>query len=170
MVECKICNALKGKVLFQTDKVFAFFSDSPSAIGHVIVAPKNHTSILEQVPDFIVSELFTASNKISSVLFDALSVKGTNILINNGESAGQISPHFSISILPRNDNDGLNFQWQPRQLNEENLESILSSILPFTGEVGAFEKEKEAPREIKGPEEKKEDKENYLFRQLRRLP
>jgi len=79
---------------------------------------------MEQVPDDILSMITAAANKISIILFEILKVHGTNIIINNGVSAGQKIPHFSVDILPRRTDDNLKLDWTLKQAAPEALESI----------------------------------------------
>ena len=65
-----------------------------------------------------------AANKVSMVLFEILKVHGTNVIINNGVTAGQKIPHFCIDILPRRTDDNLKLDWTLKQAAPEALESI----------------------------------------------
>src|SRR3989338_5285393 len=115
--------------------------------------PKNHYPILEQVPDIEIGRLFQASNKISSAIFESLGVQGTNIFVANGIPAGQTVAHFTINVIPRKENDGINLQWQPKQLNEEEISTIELKLKEQTKNMGLFEEEEE-----------------YFAAQMKRLP
>src|SRR3989338_3155345 len=115
MGDCAYCDlAEKGDKLFEDDNAIAAMSPEPASRGHALVMPKEHFTILEQVPDFIAGRLFALANKISTAMFETLRVSGTNIIIENGSAAGQKIAHLSINIIPRSENDGLGFNWMPK--------------------------------------------------------
>ncbi|PIN87142.1 HIT family protein [Candidatus Woesearchaeota archaeon CG10_big_fil_rev_8_21_14_0_10_44_13] len=173
--DCRYCQKIfsgKEKV-YEDEKVVAVLSDSPSAYGHIILMPKEHYPIMEQVPDFIINHIFRIANKISIAAFEALHVQGTNLLVNNGIAAGQDSAHFMIHIIPRREGDGLNLQWTPKQLSEEEMSTVELQLKENAKTIGQFQKEKTAPIEIRDTKEKIESKpgeESYLLRKVRRIP
>lgn len=174
MTNCPICETVKAKqgMLFEDEQIAVLLAPNPAVPGHVILVPKQHAAILEQVPDFIIGKLFDKANKVSISVFEALGAEGTNIMVNNGITAGQTINHFTVNVLPRRENDGLNFTWQPRQMSEEEMSTIELKIKDEAKSIGAFEKEKPKPKVPEKPEEIKEDdeEENYLLKQLERLP
>ena len=183
---CEYCEIIQGEKeaakIYEDDKVIAFLSDQPATIGHIIVAPKKHAPIIEAVSDEDIDHVFKIANKISVAVFESLKIEGTNLIVHNGVEAGQEMPHFSVNIIPRKTGDGLMFEWQPKQLKEEEMATI---ELQLKEEIGkpvvaaeipkeeAIEEEPEAKEE--GAEKKKEIKEgekeeSYLIKQLRRMP
>src|SRR3989338_3286064 len=128
MAECLICQIIEGHVpskkLYEDDEVSAFLDLNGALLGHAFVVPKRHIPIFEHVPDTLVGKLFALSNRISTALFEGMNVQGTNIFVMNGVSAGQSVAHFMIQVLPRREKDGINLQWQPRQLTEEEMSTV----------------------------------------------
>jgi histidine triad (HIT) family protein len=126
--ECVLCmiaeNRVPAKKLYEDDEIMAVLDVNGASPGHAFVFAKQHIPILEQVPDDLLKKLFDLSNKVSSSLFDTLNIQGTNIFIANGVAAGQQLAHFLIQVIPRNENDGINLQWQPRQLSEEEMSTV----------------------------------------------
>ncbi len=171
--DCPICQQIADKkhLLYENEKVAAFLSTEPATIGHILVAPKQHAPILEQVPDFVVSELFVTANKLSITCFESLGAEGTNIIVQNGMAAGQTSGHTTLNIVPRKEGDNLPLLWKPRPLSEEEMSTIELKVKEETKKIGQFEKEKPKPIEIEKPKEIKPTKEeNYLIKQLQRIP
>ena len=171
--KCEICELIKSKkgILYEDKKVYAFLAPKPATTGHVIITSKKHFPILEQIPDFIVSELFVKANKISMASFEAIGAEGTNILMQNGVAAGQKHNHAILHVIPRREKDGINLAWEPRQLSEEEMSTIELKIKKETESVGAFEQEEEKPVEIKGPEKiEAGPEEDYLIKQIERIP
>lgn len=172
---CKIA-ADKNLVLYEDDAVVAALSPKPAGLGHIIVIPREHHAIIEQVPDEVVSRLFVVANQMSLLLFSKLGAKGTNLIIKNGIAAGQQIAHVALNILARLDDDGLDFQWQPKDVAEGEMSSIEQRILeglrkavsPHTTE--GQQGQAAPPGGESGGETILHDEENYLTRQLERRP
>ena len=171
--KCEICDLIKSKKgkLYEDKKVYAFLAPKPATTGHVILTSKEHYPILEQIPDFIAADLLVKANKISMAAFETIGAEGTNILLQNGVAAGQKHNHAVLHVIPRREKDGVNLMWQPKQLSEEEMSTIELTVKKEAEGIGAFEKEKEKPIEIKGPEKiEAGPEEDYLLKQLERLP
>jgi histidine triad (HIT) family protein len=171
MVECDFCSLTeKGHKVFEDEKCAALLHPSPAAPGHLVVVPKEHFTIMEQVPDYVIAHMATIANKASVALFDALQAQGTNVVIANGTAAGQKSPHFAIHVIPRFPNDGLSFAWQPKRLSEDIMSSIELQLKEEAKTIGAFEKEKKEPIKEESADKIESSEEDYLIKQLRKLP
>ncbi|MFC1752344.1 HIT family protein [Thermoproteota archaeon] len=172
--DCPYCQIIwdkEKKKIYEDDKVVAVLEQKPSSQGHVLVMPKEHYPIIEQVPDFLVSHVFAIANKISVALFESLNAQGTNIIVNNGIAAGQESAHFLINVIARREGDGLDFQWQPKQLSEEEMSTIELQIKEQTKSIGEFEGEKAKPIEMDGKAKKiSGDEDNYMWKRFMKMP
>lgn len=174
--DCVYCQKIaSGKDrLYEDGKIVVMLHPAPSAYGHIIVMPKEHYPIIEQVPDFVTDHLFRVANKVSVAVFEALRVQGTNIIVNNGIAAGQDSAHFMAHVIPRREGDGLNFQWPTKQLGEEEMSTVELQMKEQAKGIGEFQKEKAAPIELKKDAEeikaKGDGKDNYLIRRWRKIP
>lgn len=172
---CIVCGIIAGSIpskkIYEDELVMAVLDVNGSNPGHCFVMPKNHYPIIEQVPDAEIGKLFQVSNKISTAIFESLGVQGTNIFVANGIPAGQTVAHFTINIIPRKENDGINLQWQPRQLSEEEMSTVELKLKDGTKNIGHFEKEKK-PTKLMAPKPIEiTDEESELFSsQIRRLP
>lgn len=178
MTDCTFCQIISGKKecvkLFEDEKVLAFLHPEPASAGHIIVLPKHHYTIFEQMPDFEIEHIFDIANKLSVAVFDSLNIGGTNIIVNNGVAAGQKIPHFSIDVIPRQQGDHLNFEWLPKKLNEEEMSTVELKLKDAASNIGGFQKEeKKAPVVIEKKEVEKiklSKEENYMIKQLERIP
>ncbi|MBI4147856.1 HIT family protein [Candidatus Woesearchaeota archaeon] len=175
MTTCPTCDIITSKqgLLYEDAKIAAFLSPAPLSVGHILVAPKQHVPILEQVPDYIINELWVKANKLSIALFESIGAEGTNIVIANGPAAGQVLPHAMLNVVARKQNDGLQLQWQPKKLGDEEMAKMEELLKGACGAIGEFQSEPQKPIEIKAPvelPEKTESGESYLLKQLRRLP
>ena len=172
---CIVCqiigNNIPSKKIYEDELVMAVLDFNGANPGHCFVMPKSHYPIIEQVPDIEIGRLFQVSNKLSSAIFESLGAQGTSIFVANGIPAGQTIAHFIINVIPRKENDGINLQWQPKQLSEEEMSTIELKLKEQTKNIGHFEKEEkkakiQAPRQVALSEEEEE----YFTKQMRRLP
>ena len=169
MAECIICDLVEGKIpikrIYEDDEILAFLDFNAGNIGHSFVVPKKHIPIFEQVPDELVEKLFKIANKVSTALFETLKIDGTNIFITNGVSAGQTVAHFTINVIPRKEKDGINLQWEPKQLSEEEMSTVELKIKESAENVIPKPEPKQQTAEktiIKGNDE------NYLWKSMNR--
>jgi len=173
MSNCKLCEKDVEGMVYHDKDVIAVLSKEPSSLGHIILYPKKHYPIIEQIPDYEFAHLFHIANKLSVAIFETIGCQGTNIIIQNGVAAGQTIPHVSVHIIPRKENDGLNFDWQPKQLSEEEMSTVELQIKEETENIGIFEKEQKKESIVldkKKTEKISSEEENYLIKQLRRIP
>ena len=172
---CIVCsiieNKLPSKKIYEDELVMAVLDVNGANHGHCFVMPKNHYPIIEQVPDAEIGKLFQVSNRISVAIFEALGAQGTNLFIANGIPAGQTVAHMIVNVVPRKENDGINLQWQPRQLSEEEMSTVELKLKEQAKNVGHFEKEKNTPK-ISAPKPVilSDEEEEYFSKQMRRLP
>ncbi|MBW2972316.1 HIT family protein [Candidatus Woesearchaeota archaeon] len=168
-------------MIYEDDTLVSFLAEQPATIGHIILAPKRHTPILEGIDERESDSLALACKKMSIALFEAIKCEGTNIIISNGIEAGQEEPHVSASIIARKEGDGLMFEWAPKRLSEEEMSTVelqLKQELEKPEVQTEIPKEKPAEdkpeKEVSGdediPDAIKEKEESYLIKQLRRMP
>lgn len=166
-------------ILYEDDLVYAMLEQNPAGLGHIVLMPKTHFTIIEQVPMSVIDHLAQIANKLSVATFESLGAMGTNIIIANGVPAGQKSSHFMINIIPRWDKDGLNFAWKTKQASEEELSSVEMQIKQ---EVAIVEEAPQVKHETHAPasshqtpdhniqEGNDDDEEDYRIQALTRLP
>jgi len=173
---CVICDKIKEKkalVVYEDDNLVAILPTKPAVPGHVKIMPKQHYTKLEEMSDELVEELFFLSNFASSSAFEAMRAHGTNIIMNESDN------HLTVDVIPRKEGDGMNFLWKPKQMTPEELDSIHSKIKDKAFVIGNKENKKEEEKPVVLlPEDKKEeviqipkeDKTNYLIKQLTKIP
>jgi histidine triad (HIT) family protein len=172
MADCIVCQQLASKigVIYDDNEVTAMLTPTPAAPGQIIVSPKEHLLILEQVPDWIIAKMFKVANKISIALFESGIAQGTNLIIPNGDAAGQSIAHTSLHIVPRMGDDDLELHWQPTQIGQEQLNDAEQKISSNVGS-GTFITEKPKSSEpVDDTPEEISDEENELIKSLRRIP
>ena len=176
---CLICQIVEGKIpsfkIAENSKAIAVLDINGANPGHAFIIPKGHYPIIEQVPDDDMGDLFNLANKVSVALFDLLGAEGTNIFISNGVPAGQTVAHFLINVVPRKQNDGINFQWKPRQMSEEEVSTIELRIKDELKGT-AIEKKTPSPRKASAPRQRTQSsrpaevEDEETMHQLTRIP
>ena len=175
---CEYCDIAernsRAQILHEDEYVVVAVKDLVSIPGQITVFPKKHFTILEAVPDDILLKCSAMAEKVSLAVFESLDSQGTNVLVYNGLGAGQKVPHFAIEVIPRRENDGLNLQWQPKEVHPEELEIVVAQLQEEIQKPDILTKdetEKEQPNGHKAEAVKTEKgKDNYLVKSLRRIP
>ena len=175
MTQCEYCELLdrKEEILYADDQIVVAVKDKVVTPGQLTVFPREHLTILEMVSQSLLEKCATMANKVSVAIFESLGSQGTNIIIQNGLGAGQTIPHFGIEIIPRQENDGLNLQWEPRQLMEDEVETAHALLQGAVTDIDDAEQEKKL-KQTHSKETKKisqeKGKKNYLLKSVERIP
>jgi histidine triad (HIT) family protein len=154
--QCIFCQIISGKIqakkVYEDDKVTAILDINPANPGHVLLLTKEHYSIMPQVPDDEVAHVFMAVKSLSNSMLRSIDAQGTNVIVANGIAAGQRAQHFMVHIIPRKENDGINFVLPQKTMEQNEIEAIgnkLIAVLTGSGE------EKPMPK-MQKPKESKE--------------
>ena len=126
--QCIFCQIIAGKVqskkVYDDEDVIAILDVNPANPGHLLIMPKEHYSIMPQIPEDEVGHIFMVAKALSNVSLRALEVQGSNIIVANGVVAGQRAQHFMVHLIPRKDNDNINFQIPQKNIPEQELKKI----------------------------------------------
>src|SRR3989338_2178826 len=180
-MKCEYCDIVnresKSELLYEDADLIIAIKDTVLTPGQVTIFPRQHFTILEMVPEEILQKCFVYANKAGMAVFEGLQSQGTNIIVQNGLGACQKVPHFAIEVIPRTEGDGLQLQWQPKQLMEDEIENVFAILKEEAGKIDLQKKKKaEQEKEVVVKDEKtemkvvKEKGENYLLKSLRRVP
>lgn len=172
---CKLVSDPNRDKLYEDDEVVAFAQRVGAVAGQIMVVPKEHYPIIELVPDHVLSQVGKIANKISIAVFDSLGFTGTNVMAANGLPAGQKIAHFGLQVIPRRENDGLNFSWPTKKLNEEEMSTIELKIKEHADHVGPSPSQEVENVTIGNASEENiiegsDDEENYALKHLERIP
>jgi histidine triad (HIT) family protein len=163
--QCIFCNLATGqmpsKKIYEDELITAILDIYPANPAHLLVMPKEHKSIISQLPKATVERFGVVAKKLSEVIFKSLRPDGMNIFIANGAIAGQKAPHFIMHIIPRFQGDGVNFEIAEKEAKKEDIDALCSKlrkdILNYFPEQ-KFEEEKEEKSVEEKLEEKKKGK------------
>jgi histidine triad (HIT) family protein len=141
---------VQSRKVYEDDKVVALLDINPANPGHVLLLTKEHYSIMPQIPDDEIAHVFMVSKSLSNSMLRSIDAQGTNIIVANGIAAGQRAQHFIAHVIPRKDNDGVNFVLPQKTMEQQEIETIGNKLI---ASLGGSEKEGEK-LQFKMPEAK----------------
>jgi len=138
MDDCIFCtlakNPSKGNAVYEDKVCFALLDPKPVVKGQVLIVPKEHVMILPQASDEFVAHLAKVAQRVSRSLIVMLKCHGTTTLFNSGIEAGQNAQHFTVSVLPRDADDGLNFSSRGRAMSTVDRDELIKVMEDKVGE------------------------------------
>ena len=155
--QCIFCQIITGKVqsrkIYEDEHVIAILDVNPANPGHILLMPKEHYSIMPQIPSDEIGHIFIAAKALSNASLKALEVQGSNIIVANGVVAGQRAQHFMVHLIPRKENDDISLQLPQKTIPEDELQKIKYAL---SESLGMKREEKEEAAHIPlAPREKK---------------
>src|SRR3989338_1954831 len=135
--QCIFCQIIEGKVqsrkVYEDDSVIAILDVNPANPGHMLIMPKEHYSIMPQMPDEETGHIFAVAKALSNAALRSLEVQGSNIIVANGVAAGQRAQHFMIHLIPRKENDNIHFQMPQKTIDDSELKKIRKMLADSLG-------------------------------------
>ncbi len=126
---CKIAKKeLNSHIVYETEKIMGFLDIRPIASGHTLVIVKPHYSLVDELPNEYFNDLMTGIQKVGNAIKRSLNILAYNLVLNNGQIAGQLIPHLHFHIIPRTKGDGLSFHPPGKPVNELELDNICKKI------------------------------------------
>jgi histidine triad (HIT) family protein len=136
--QCIFCQIISGKIqakiIYEDEKVLAILDINPANPGHAVLLTKEHYSIMPQLSDELVNHVFNIAKSLSNTMLRSIDAQGTNILVANGIAAGQRAQHFMAHIIPRKENDGVNFVLPQKTLDQNDIELIGNKLIEALGQ------------------------------------
>ena len=110
MENCIFCDRkkIKTKIVYEDEKIIAFFDADPINEGHILLIPKEHYADADDIPDELLAHIAQVSKRVISALKIVYSPDGYSVMQNGGKF-NDIG-HYHLHIFPRNDGDG--FGWR----------------------------------------------------------
>ncbi len=131
MENCIFCKIIKGEIpsykVAETEEAYAFLDIGPLSPGHTLVLPKKHIKNIFEADPKDLYPVLDLVQKIAAKMKEKLPCDGVNILINNGEAAGQSVMHCHWHIIPRKAGDGYHFP-PAGTLSPEDAQKILDAL------------------------------------------
>ena len=141
MADCIFCRIvagdLPGSLVFRDEQCAAFMDIQPVNSGHLLVVPLRHAAYLSDLDAATASHLMIVTHRIAAALrATSLRCEGVNLLLADGEAAGQEVFHVHMHVIPRYAGDGFGFRFGPKYTNlppREQLESVAGQIRAVLG-------------------------------------
>jgi len=141
--QCVFCAIAAGKIpakkVYEDAEVTVVLDINPAVEGHMLVIPKKHAMLMNQLDENTVAHVGMVSKHLSQSAIRAFKLEGTSVFVQNGPAAGQRAPHFMLHVIPRKKGDGVVLQPQIVKLDPKVLEETYASLAQ--GVAKAFGKE-----------------------------
>lgn len=92
---------IPAEIVYEDDVVLAFLDIKPINHGHTLIIPKEpFVNIFDGNPETL-AHMMRVAHKLSILIKEVTHCNGVNILMNNGEAAGQEVFHAHMHVIPR---------------------------------------------------------------------
>lgn len=106
---CIFCKIVSGEIpaniVYEDEDFLGFLDINPVAEGHTLFISKKHFDNLLDVDEEFGEKFIFGLQKVGKELMRKYDSDGFNIVLNNGESAGQVVKHVHFHLLPRKKGD-----------------------------------------------------------------
>lgn len=171
--QCVFCKIAEGQVqakkVYEDDTFLGVLDINPAAAGHVLLFPKEHVSILPQMPEQAIAKLGIVTKHVSQGVLKAAKAQGTSVFVANGLAAGQRSAHFLLHVIPRLEADDVGITLPATSIGEADAKKLQDMLQPFVDRVFGVTSKKSAtaqqssqPAATLKPESKAEKKRTSL--------
>ena len=134
---CLFCRIVAGEIpatrVFEDDAAIAFLDIHPVNLGHVLLVPRGHHATVTDLPDDLAGRLGSVLPRLARSVVSATGAEGLNVVINNGEVAGQTIHHSHWHLIPRFGNDAVRWPWPHQSYPEGELERVRDRIIAGLG-------------------------------------
>ena len=118
MTDCIFCRIISGNLpsslVLRDEQCVAFMDLQPVNSGHVLVVPLSHAADLSVLDASTAGHLMIVAQRIAAALrASPLRCEGVNLLLADGEAAGQEVFHVHLHVVPRYPGDGFGFRFGP---------------------------------------------------------
>jgi len=132
---CIFCDLIRGagevSICYEDSVAIAFLDIQPVNPGHVLVVPREHYEVLQDIPKDVGAHLYLVAAKLIPRVQPASGATDMNIVVNSGAAAGQNVMHYHIHLIPRREGDGfdvpLPFPGSPMP-NRQQLDGMAARI------------------------------------------
>ena len=132
MCDCIFCKIVAGEIpsatIYENEEFKVILDRFPANEGHVLILVKEHVpNIFELDPDQ-AGRLFKLATQIAKIMQKTLGFEHMNVMQHPGTVAGQSVFHFHMHLIPRYENDGITISYAPRDLTDEQIETMRKRI------------------------------------------
>jgi histidine triad (HIT) family protein len=133
---CVFCDIVRGtepaSIVYADESAVAFMDIQPVNPGHLLVVPRAHARYLAEVEPEMAPHLFRVGVMLAGALRrSGIRCDGINLLLADGEAAGQEVYHVHLHVIPRIWGDGFGFRFGPgyrQRPNRATLDDAAATI------------------------------------------
>jgi histidine triad (HIT) family protein len=112
---CIFCKIVHDQIpsarILETDEAVVFLDIHPVTPGHALIVPRAHHAQLDDLPTEVAAHAGSLLPRLCRAIRAATGADGINVIINNGQVAGQTIDHCHWHIIPRFHDDPVNWPW-----------------------------------------------------------
>ena len=102
----------EASFVYRDELVSAFMDIHPVNPGHTLVIPNKPVANLQDLDNETAGRMFTVAKQISTAIRNSdISCDGINLILADGEAAGQEVFHVHLHVVPRTVGDGFGFRY-----------------------------------------------------------
>ena len=132
MEACVFCQIVRGEIpswkVIETKTTFAFFDINPVNEFHTLVIPKAHYADIFEVPEKVLLDVMSTVKGITNLFKAKLGITDVQIVNSSGAHAQQDVFHLHFHVLPRQENDGQDIQWETHPEYRERFDEWLTKL------------------------------------------
>jgi len=136
--DCIFCQIIAGAApasfVYRDDICAAFMDIQPVNPGHLLVVPLAHSPDLAALPPETGAQLMRVAQRLAAaVRRGGVRCEGVDLLLADGEAAGQEVFHVHLHVIPRYTGDGFGFRFGPHYADpprRAELERVAAGLRP----------------------------------------
>jgi histidine triad (HIT) family protein len=126
--DCVFCKIVRGVIpsarILETEDAIAFLDINPVNRGHTLLVPKAHHAQMGELPDAVAAALGALLPRLCRAVAAATGADGVNVIVNNGAAAGQTVDHSHVHVIPRFQDDPVNWPWPHQAYSGDELNQM----------------------------------------------
>ena len=132
-MDCIFCKIIAGQLpgikVFEDEQSLAVMDINPRSDGHCLIIPKTHAPTLFDIGEDDLQAVMHTARKVAMAIKVSLAPDGMLVYQLNGRVARQLVDHFHVHLVPRWENDGVDWShgFQPGDL--EKIRAIAAKIV-----------------------------------------
>jgi diadenosine tetraphosphate (Ap4A) HIT family hydrolase len=120
-----VSGAAPASVVHEDEDLIAFCDLMPVNRGHLLVVPKRHATSLAELPEATGALMFPLAQRLAArIRASAIPADGINLVLADGEAAGQSVFHVHLHVIPRLRGDGFALHATSRSATRSDLDQV----------------------------------------------
>jgi histidine triad (HIT) family protein len=131
--DCVFCRIVHGtaeaSIVHQDGELVAFCDLNPVNPGHLLIVPTRHGTGLADLDESAGSRMLLLAQRLAAALRrTGLRCEGVNLLLADGEAAGQEVFHVHLHVLPRYRGDPFRLRPGQRRASRAQLDDVAARV------------------------------------------